>query len=98
MVAGAVLRRLERRPAEASADRGDSCGLGRRIGDTGAAVGARHVADVGKGTAPVGTRVDAGETMLDTEQATEVARVAVGVPARCVDDHQGALEIVVAVQ
>ena len=63
-----------------------------------AAVGARQVTDVGHGTAPVGAALEPVEAATDTEQAAEVAGVAVGVPTGGVDDLEGLSEVAAAVQ
>ena len=41
---------------------------------------------------------DAGQAVLNAQQAAHVARVAVGVPAAGVDDHERLLEVAVAVE
>ena len=99
MVAGTVLvdgRLLSRQPG---ADVYQARGLRHRVRHGVAAVGRGQQHAVRDRSAPVGTALlDAGQAVLDAQQAADVAGVAVGVPTAGVDDHQTLLEIVVPVQ
>ena len=77
---------------------GDEHTLLDAVGDRPAAVGGGQVEAVGHRAAPVGPGVDAGQAVVNAHEAADVARVAVGVPAGGVDDHQRFLEVVVAVE
>ena len=98
VVASAALGRIEGAIGQRVAHAGDARGLGDGIADAAAGIGAWQIADVRNRPAPIGTGVDAGQAVLDAEQAAEIAGVAVGVPAGGVDDLQRLAEVVVAVQ
>ena len=51
------------------------------VGDGAPAIGRGEVHAVGHGPAPIRTGIDPGQPVLDAQDAADVARIAVGVPA-----------------
>lgn len=72
--------------------------LGERVGDTAPTIGCGQVQAVSDRTVPVRPGLKASQAFLDTQHAPHVTRVAIGIPAAGIDDHQRFLKVVVTVQ
>ncbi len=99
MEARAALGAQRRQTGQCPPGVGDGVGLEHRIANYSPAVGGGIVQAVGQRSAPVyGRSIDACQTVLDTHQAAQVARVAIRIPSGGVDYHQRFLEIIVTVE
>ena len=98
MIASAALG-LDRLQAMQRASRVDQLqALINSVRDGAAAISRGDVQAVGHGPAEIRTAGQARQPVLDAHQAADIARVAIGIPAAGIDDHQRTLEVVIAIK
>ena len=98
VIKGAVFGRDRRLPAQRASRIDQADALGDGVGDRIAAIGRGNIHAVGDGPAIIGPGSQTGQPVLDAHQAADIARVAIGIPAAGIDDHERALEVVIAVE